>query len=175
METSPAVAAPAPRVLLLGLGNDILTDDAIGLHIARQLRAELAGHPVIEARETTEMGLALLDFMTGYDAVLLVDAIQTGQAPPGFLHELEPAGLTQLTGRPPHFLGVDETLALGRALGLPMPRRVKILAVEVADPFTLGTTMTPALQAALSEAVRRTQRLLEAMVAAVSSPPPANS
>lgn len=172
METSPAVPAPAPRVLLLGLGNDILTDDAIGLHIARQLRAELAGHPVIEARETTEMGLALLDFMTGYDAVLLVDAIQTGQAPPGFLHELEPAGLTQLTGRTPHFLGVGETLALGRELGLPMPRQVKILAVEVADPFTLGTAITPLLRAALPEAVNRTHRLLEEMVAVVTSPSP---
>jgi hydrogenase maturation protease len=156
---------PAPRILLLGLGNDILTDDAIGLHVARQLSAELAGHPAIEARETTEMGLALLDFMTGCDAVLLVDAIQTGQAPPGFLHELEPAGLTQLTGRTPHFLGVGETLALGRELGLPMPRRVKILAVEVADPFSLGTVMTPALQAALPAAANRARRLLEELAA----------
>lgn len=172
MDTSTPVSTPAsaPRVLLLGLGNDILTDDAIGLQIARQLRAELAGHPVIEVRETTEMGLALLDFMTGYDAVLLVDAIQTGQDPPGSLHELEPFGLTQLTGRTPHFLGVGETLALGRELGLPMPRRVKILAVEVADPFTLGTRMTPLLQTALPEAVRRTHRLLEEMVAAATSP-----
>lgn len=158
-------SAGIPRpVLLLGLGNDILTDDAVGLLVARQLRRELGHHPAIEVRETTEMGLALLDFMTGYDAVVLVDAIQTGQAPPGFLHELEPTGLTRLTGRTPHFLGVGETLALGSELGLPMPRRVKILAVEVADPYTLGTALTPALQTALPEAVNRARRLLEELV-----------
>ena len=64
------------------------------------------------------MGLALLDFITGYSAVVIVDSIQTGQAAPGFVHELDAASLKQLTGRTPHFLGVGETLALGRQLGL---------------------------------------------------------
>lgn len=169
--SSFATDVPRP-ILLLGLGNDILSDDALGLLVARQLRRELGNHPVIEVRETTEMGLALLDFLTGCDAAVLVDAIQTGQAPPGFFHELEPAGLTRFTGRPPHFLGVGETLAFGRALGLPMPRRVKILAVEVADPFTLGTAMTPALQAALPAAVSRARRLLEELVPLVAARPP---
>jgi hydrogenase maturation protease len=140
---------PAPQLLLLGLGNDILTDDAVGLHVVRELRPKLAAHPSIDVRETTEMGLALLDFITGYRAVVIVDSIQTGKAPPGFLHELDASALTQLTGRTPHFVGVSETLALGRHLGLAMPEQVKIFAIEVEDPFTLGTDMTPALQSAM--------------------------
>lgn len=149
------VAAPsgpnnaAPRVLLLGLGNDILTDDAVGLQAVHELQRELAGHPFIDVRETTEMGLALLDFITGYRTVVIVDSIQTGKEPPGFVHELDAAALNQLTGPTPHFVGVGETLALGRQLGLAMPDRVRILAIEVEDPFTVGTTLTPALQAAL--------------------------
>ena len=142
-------------ILLLGLGNDILTDDAVGLHVVRQLQSALAGHPAIDVRETTEMGLALLDFITGYATVVIVDAIQTGRAAPGFLHELDAGALQQLTGRTPHFVGVSETLALGRQLGLAMPAQVKIFAVEVEDPFTLGTAMTPALQAALPGIVDR--------------------
>jgi hydrogenase maturation protease len=137
------------------LGNDILTDDAVGLHVVRQLQPQLAAHPSIDIRETTEMGLALLDFITGYRAVVIVDSIQTGKAPPGFLHELDASALDQLTGRTPHFVGVGETLALGRQLGLVMPERVKIFAIEVEDPFTLGTDMTPALQLALPGIVER--------------------
>ena len=57
-----------------------------------ELQRELAGHPAIDFRETTEMGLALLDFITGYRAVAIVDSIQTGKAAPGFLHELDAAG-----------------------------------------------------------------------------------
>lgn len=161
--------AETPRpILALGLGNDILSDDAIGLLVARQLRRDLGEHPTIEVRETTEMGLALLDFLTGREAVLLVDAIQTGTVPPGSLLELDPSGREGRTGRNPHFLGVGETLALGHQLGLPMPRRTKILAVEVADPFTLGTTLTPPLQDALPRAVDRARRLLAEWAAAIA-------
>ena len=110
-------ALPPPRVLLLGLGNDILTDDAVGLHVVRELQPELADHPSIDIRETTEMGLALLDFITGYRAVVIVDSIQTGKAPPGFLHELDAPALNQLTGRTPHFVGVKRDIGAGPAIG----------------------------------------------------------
>ena len=127
-------SAPARRTLLLGLGNDILTDDGVGLYVVRQLRATLAGCPAIDVRETMEMGLALLDFISGYETVVLVDSIQTGRVAPGVVHELDAAALRQLTGRTPHFVGIGETLALGRHLGLPMPQQVRIFAIEVADP-----------------------------------------
>ena len=153
--------SPAPRLLLLGLGNDILTDDAVGLHVVHELQRELAGNPAIDCRETTEMGLALLDFITGYRAVAIVDSIQTGKEAPGFLHELDATALNQLTGRTPHFVGVSETLALGKQLGLPMPEQVRIYAIEVEDPFTLGTALTPALQAALPGIAARIRTALE--------------
>ena len=157
-------ASPSPRILLLGLGNDILTDDAVGLHVVHELQRELADHPSIDIRETTEMGLALLDYITGYRVVFIVDSIQPGKAAPGFLHELDAAALTQLTGRTPHFVGVGETLALGRQLGLPMPEQVTIFAIEVEDPFTLGTTLTPALQAALPGIVDRIRAAVQSLL-----------
>ena len=151
------------KVLLLGLGNDILTDDAIGLNVVRHLRESLAGDDRIEVRETMEMGLALLDFLVGYRAVVIVDSIQTGQAPAGTILELDATGLKQITGRTPHFLGVGETLALGRVLGLPVPGCVKIFAVEVEDPFTLGTQMTPVLQHALPGIAERVAAALRTL------------
>ena len=154
------MSAVSDKILLLGLGNDILTDDAIGLNVVRHLRESLAGDDRIEVRETMEMGLALLDFIVGYRAVLIVDSIQTGKAPAGTILEVDAAGLKQITGRTPHFLGVGETLALGRQLGLAMPQEVRILAVEVGDPFTLGTEMTPALQRALPAVLMRTRQAL---------------
>ena len=142
-------------VLILGLGNDILTDDAVGLHVARELRRRLADDPDLEVQETCEMGLALLDFFVDHRVVILVDSIQTGRVPPGTVHEVDATGLKQLTGRTPHFLGVGETLALGRTLELAMPERVRIFAVEVEDPFTLGTEMTGAVRQAMPEVLGR--------------------
>jgi hydrogenase maturation protease len=161
-QAQPGMSDSTKAILLLGLGNDILTDDAVGLIMVRQLARDLAGRPEFEIKETMEMGLALLDFMVGYQAVVLVDSIQTGRQPPGTLHVVDPAGLKSLTGRTPHFLGVGETLALGRELGLAMPALVRIYAIEVEDPFTLGTELTPALRSAWPSLVDRiTQGLNE--------------
>jgi hydrogenase maturation protease len=152
------------RVLVLGLGNDILTDDAVGLNVVRQVRDRLADHPAVEVRETMEMGLALLDFLVGFREVILVDSIQTPGTPPGTIHELDASALKQLTGRTPHFLGVGETLALGQKLGLSMPREVKIFAIEVGDPYTLGEQMTPALENAVPAVVERVMRAVQAFL-----------
>jgi hydrogenase maturation protease len=160
------------KILLLGLGNDILTDDAIGLNVVRRLRQSLAGDDRIEVSETMEMGLALLDFIVGYRAVVIVDSIQTGQAPAGTIHEVDAAGLKQLTGRTPHFLGIGETLVLGRQLGLTMPEEVRVLAVEVEDPFTLGTEMTLALQRALPDVLARVQQTLRDVANCIPSHQP---
>jgi hydrogenase maturation protease len=141
------------KILVLGLGNDILTDDAIGIHVVREVRRRVVDMRSVDVRETGEMGLALLDVIVGYRALVLVDSVQAGNAPPGFIHEINGAGLKLLPGSTPHFLGVGETLALGRKLGMAMPERVKIFAIEVADPFTLGTQMTPVLRESLASVV----------------------
>ncbi|MHA2615501.1 MAG: hydrogenase maturation protease [bacterium JZ-2024 1] len=155
------------RLLLLGLGNEIRSDDAVGILIVRQIRKKLqqltsnsepesnAFLSKIEIKESEEMGLALLDYIAGYDEVVLVDAVQTGKAPPGFVHELDVENLKALPGLSPHYLGISEVLALGKTSGLEMPEKVKIFAVEVKDPFTFGTCLTPEVEHAIPEVVER--------------------
>jgi hydrogenase maturation protease len=169
------------KVLVLGLGNDILSDDAVGLAVARTAARLLEGNPGIDVRATTEMGLALLDEIAGREAVVVVDSIQTGSAPPGTIHDFSQAfsaacsgvsrtgagalaeggiqpstfGLSSGVATAPHFLGLGETLAFGRLLGLEMPRAVRVIAIEVADPFTVGTRLTPAVERAVPAAAER--------------------
>lgn len=143
------------RVLVLGLGNDILSDDAVGLNVARAIRPQLSDADGIEVQESTEMGLSLLDHIVGFNDLVLVDAVRTRQAPPGFLHEWDGARLKILPMVSPHFLGVGEMVALGRRLGLRVPRRVKIFAIEVKDPFTVAVRMTPPLRRVLRSVARR--------------------
>jgi hydrogenase maturation protease len=161
-----------PPVLVLGLGNDILCDDAIGLRVVRRVGEllEPADAPVISVTETEEMGLCLLDHIVGRRDLVLVDSIQTGKSPPGHLHEICADDLKRLVGSPPHFLGIGETLALGRQLGLAMPERVRILAIEVAEPHLLSTAMTPALEAALPALADRTLAVARQLAVAKSVP-----
>ncbi len=137
----------ASRILLLGLGNDILSDDAIGLRVVAALRERLA-RKNITVLESSEMGLALLDLIVGFESVAIVDAVQTGKAPAGFVHEIDGNDLQASATLSPHFLGIGEMLAFGTRLGLSMPKSVRIFAIEVADPFTVGTALTAALEKA---------------------------
>ena len=148
-------AVAESRLLVLGLGNDILTDDAVGLLVARAVAERLGDDATVAVRETTEMGLALLDEIADFDALILVDAVQTGRVPPGHIHECDIADLPQVTATSPHFIGVGETLEFGRRLGLAMPGRVRVIAIEVADPYTLGTEPTEVVSAAVALAVER--------------------
>lgn len=140
---------------MLGLGNDLLRDDAVGLRVAAEVRRRLLGRRDLTVVETGEMGLSLLDFVADCRTLIVVDAVQTGRAPPGFVHELDGNELQSVPSVAPHGVGLGEVLALGRALGSPVPERVKILAIEVADPFTVSTELTPELRAALPGIVER--------------------
>ncbi len=162
-------------VLVLGLGNDILTDDAVGLRIVEALRARFSGEADIELKSTTEMGLALLDEIAGRESLVLVDAVQTGRAPAGSIREMDPGELGGALTTVPHFLGLRETLALGKLLGLPMPQQVRIVAVEVADPFTLGTELSPAVAAAVDAAANRVAALARQLAASRSVAPAATA
>lgn len=154
--------APVPsRVLVLGLGDDGLSDDAVGLHVAQSL-IELLDHRRIQGIDVVascETGLSLLEVIHGHLDLILVDAVQTGHMPPGSVHEFDERRLLRMPGMPSHFHGVSEILELGRALGLPMPRRVRIMGIEVQDPFTLGTRLTPALRRAMPAVVERVTNL----------------
>jgi hydrogenase maturation protease len=150
-----AMTAPLASVLVLGLGNDLLGDDAVGLHVARAAHARLAGVADCAVRETPEVGLALLDEIVGCQHLLLVDAIETGTAPPGFIHEFDADSLAGRRIAAPHFVGIVETLAMGRTLGLAMPRDVQIFAIEVKDAFTVRVALTPDVQRAVAVAVDR--------------------
>ena len=71
--------------LLLVLIKIPWTDDGIGIKIAQGLSRE---KPELEVIETSEAGIALLDFITGYDKLIIIDSTKTEQGKPGDLHRL---------------------------------------------------------------------------------------
>jgi hydrogenase maturation protease len=122
--------------------------------------------------QSVEAGLALLDLVTGYDELIVVDAVQTGHAQPGYVHELEIDQMPLLPGGSPHFLGLAEMLALGRELHLPVPRKARVFAVEVEDPYTLEQGLTPALSAAFPGLVALLEERIRSSTPPLAPRPP---
>ena len=145
----------AGKTLILGLGNPILTDDGVGIHVVRALAAH-ALQPDLVFAEASVGGLRLLDTLTGYERAILVDAIQTPGSRPGQVYLLHPNDLrASLHSGSTHDLSLPGALALGRQLGLALPtdEAVTIVAVEVEDVLTFGESCTPAVAAAIPWAV----------------------
>ena len=144
--------AAAARILCLG--NDLLADDALGRAAAEHLAGSAGPH--LEVVYAAGTGFALLDHLVDAPPLLvLIDAIHTGLAQPGTIHEFAAADLAAPAGPSPHYVGVLETLQLARALALGAPDRVSILAVETADESTIGGAMHPLVAAAIPEVCAR--------------------
>jgi hydrogenase maturation protease len=139
------------KTLVLGLGNPILTDDGVGIHIVREAAARCRWSGVTFA-EASVGGLRLLDVVAGYDRIVMIDAIQTCNGEPGDVYRLQPGDLwTSLHSGSTHDLSLAGALALGRDLGMKLPgdQDILVLAVEVEDVLTFGETCTPQVQAAM--------------------------
>lgn len=145
-------------IRLLCLGNDILSDDAFGLVVAQQVRQLLSDE--VEVVCSSAGGFHLMDDMLGASHLLVIDTVLTGGANPGTVYVLREEDVQTFPGGSPHYVGLFETLALGRKLSLSAPQEVVIVAVEAADYLTVGGAMHPAVQAAVSVVVNLVQQVI---------------
>ncbi len=145
-------------IRLLGLGNDILSDDAFGFVVAQQVRQLLSDE--VEVVCSSAGGFHLMDDVLGASRLIVVDTVLTGAAEPGTVYVLREEDVQTFPGGSPHYVGLFETLALGRKLSLSAPQEVVIVAVEAADCLTVGGAMHPAVQAAVPVVVNLVQDVI---------------
>jgi hydrogenase maturation protease len=144
------------KTVILGLGNPILTDDAVGIKIAQKLKEE---NPKLEVIETSEAGIALLDLITGYDKLIIIDSIKNEQGKPGELYKL---GLEDLKPAKDfsssHGIGIATAFELGKGLGYKMPKFVSIYAVGIKDNTTFGEKCTEEVEQRMPSIVKQIMR-----------------
>ena len=138
------------RALVLGLGNDLLGDDGVGLAVARAVQERAPAG--VEVVESGEAGLALVELLTGYQVAVIVDAIHTGQSPPGTIRRLERGAFARVLAPSAHYAGLPEVFDLGERLGLELPAKLAVIAVEVEDPYSFAERLTDRVAAAVEPA-----------------------
>jgi len=143
------------KTLVLGVGNPILSDDGVGIHVARALKGR--GLPGVDVEELPASGLELLDMVLDYDKVVIVDAIRTKGGAPGEFYVLEEDDFEKsVHGASPHGINIATALVLGRKI-VPdrMPDKVVFIAVEAEDLTTLSERLTESVGAAIPDIVKR--------------------
>ncbi len=148
------------KTLVLGLGNPILGDDGVGLRVAAALRRLSLPEGVV-VEEDYWGGLRLMERMIGFQRAVIIDAIQSG-APPGTIHLLQPGALPTQRSASAHDVNLLTALEVGRAAGATLPENedIHLVAIEAADVLSFSEDLSPAVEAALPQAVQTVLNLL---------------
>lgn len=157
---SSSAKPDAPTLRVLCLGNELLGDDALGSVVADQLQQFASSD--VDICCTPESGLHLLDRALGVRRLVVVDTVQTGNAPPGTIYQFLDSELPTVHGGSPHYVGLCEALALARRLGLRVAEEVIILAVEAVDCLTLGAAMSPQVSSTVPQLVSIVRNMMPA-------------
>jgi hydrogenase maturation protease len=152
------------KVLVAGIGNIFLGDDAFGSEAARRLlRREWPADVRVEdfGIRGFDLTFALLD---GYETIVMVDATPRGGAP-GTLYCIE-ADVSQVpqAGVEPHGMNPLRVLATARSMGARYQKAYVVgcepdpQSVDPDGPGSMG--LSPAAEASLDEAVRMVEELV---------------
>jgi len=135
------------RVVVIGVGNTILSDDGVGVHAARLLQSDPRVPAGVTIVDGGTIGLELVPYACDASHVLLLDAIDSGQAA-GTLARMTGDGLLATKkGWSAHQLGVADLVA-ALALVSTQPQDVIVLGVQPANT-DWGTALSPLVEAAL--------------------------
>lgn len=151
--------------LIIGLGNPILGDDGVGWVVAQQLKDELVERSDIEFDFLSLGGLSLMERLTGYQKVILIDALSTGKYPQGKVISFPLDSIVDLNAghsSSAHDTSLRNALEVGRSMNINLPKNenITIVAVEAANVYDFSKELSPQIEAAVPHAVNLVLELL---------------
>lgn len=150
----PSESSPRHTVVV-GLGNEIVGDDGVGIWVARELSQILQERTDVEVVPLPWAGFALLDVLVGRRCAAIVDCLCTGLHPPGtiiHLNEKAVSGSVRLNSF--HDIGIFTVLELGRKMGWKMPEVIAIWGIEGAELDRFQERLSPSVAKATNQVVQ---------------------
>ena len=147
-----------PAILALGVGNQLLSDDGVGLVLLQELSRR--GLPGVECVDGGTQGLMLLGQLAGRSAVILLDAIRLG-APPGTVHSIPDLDLLSMAAGGPtsHEANAGDLLRAAALTG-DLPEHVFVIGIEP-DRLSTGIGLSEKVEAAVPAAVEKAIAVIE--------------
>jgi len=155
------------RVVVAGIGNEAVGDDAAGVQVARALSRETLP-PNVTVHETGMVGFRMIDIWAGADLCMVVDAMDSGEAPGAIWWFDGPSAVLQCLSEreslvSSHECHLKEVIELGTVLGPPFsPNNLAVFGVQV-DCSWLGfgrLELSPSVQ----KACHRLSRIIADML-----------
>jgi hydrogenase maturation protease len=134
-----------PKIVILGVGNLLLSDEGVGVHIADEL-LKTSLPPEVSVIEGGTDGFRLLNIITEADRLIIIDALK-GDAPPGSIYRFDigevhsaPSGFKTSV----HQIGILEVLDLSELIG--KTPHTTVIGVEPKS-LEMGMELSPEIKA----------------------------
>jgi hydrogenase maturation protease len=129
-------------ILVLGIGNRFMSDDAVGVKLVERLQAEYRFPPEVAVVDGGTEAISLLTMLEGIERLLVVDAIDKGSAPGTLIRlsgeDLQTCFRIRISSCQ---FGVEDMLAAAELLDY-APRKVAIWGVQPAV-LECGAELSP--------------------------------
>jgi len=152
------------KTLVIGLGNPILGDDGVGWKVVEELITRIGPDSPVEIDSASLGGLSLMERMLGYEHVIVVDSMETGQSPVGSVGVFPLSALENpYAGHSasPHDASLMTALQTAKSMGAEIPSRVDIVAVEIKNTYDFSDRLSPRIERAVPLAIDEVLKLLK--------------
>jgi hydrogenase maturation protease len=150
------------RVLVACVGNVLRRDDGFGPAVAERLLAEPLPTGA-EVLETGIGGIALLqELMTGYDGLVLVDAVDRGESA-GTVFVIEPEVGEAVHVPDVHLVNPERVLTMAKAVGC-LPERLAIVGCQPAEVDELHHGLSPSVGRAVALGAAKVREVVRGWV-----------
>ncbi len=141
------------KTLVLGLGNPILSDDGVGIKIARKIKQKVEE---VDVKEASAAGFRIVDQIIGYDKLILIDAIQTGNYKPGSIHLFKTEDFNNTKhSTSTHDIGFFQALEIYKREGEKVPDKIKIYGIEVEQTAVFSEEFTSEVKKSFPKIVKQ--------------------
>ncbi len=138
------------KILVIGLGNILLRDEGVGVHVVKILKERYTFSPPVELIDGGTMGLDLLPFFEDYEKVLIVDAVDFGREP-GYIEEIEDDQIPSvfLPKLSAHHIGLCDVLFAAKLMDI-KPPKICLIGIQPRS-LDVGLEMTERIKSTLGK------------------------
>lgn len=148
------------KASIIGLGNILLKDEGVGVHVANAIRGRFSFSPEVEIIDGGTLGLDLLHFFEGRDAVLILDAVDFKKEP-GYVGIIDnddiPSALFAKLSV--HHIGLSDVLFAAKLLDF-TPAKLRLIGVQP-QSLDVGLAMTECISGKMDQLIDLVIRTLK--------------
>jgi len=146
----------------LGVGNLILGDDGVGIHVAKEVKTQITD-PKVTIDEAITGGMNLLDLLLGYDKAIIIDAVKSPTGDHGTVQRIPLSDFNTMHSCNPHDVSLTEAIQLAKKMGeTRIPKDIIVIGIMMDQiPCEFGETLSEEINAAVPKAVALTVQELK--------------